>query len=90
MERVAYHLSHSLRKAHLRLLGGTAHDMFKGGNNSATKNPNHVGAFALLNLVYPYIRFAHFTANQSIFEAVDFLVRKVGYEVALKQLELDF
>ncbi|XP_057823137.2 protein NODULATION SIGNALING PATHWAY 2 [Cryptomeria japonica] len=70
MERVAFHLSHSLRHAHLRLLGANADDMFKGCNN-VIQDPNYVGAFTLLNLVYPYIRFAHFTANQSILEAVN-------------------
>ncbi|XP_057872508.2 protein NODULATION SIGNALING PATHWAY 2-like [Cryptomeria japonica] len=73
MERVAYYLSQSLRQAHLSEVDGAADDMcrhmFK-DYNSTTEDPNYLGAFALLNLVYPYIRFAHFTANQSILEAV--------------------
>ncbi|GLJ10544.1 hypothetical protein SUGI_0130140 [Cryptomeria japonica] len=63
MERVAYYLSQSLHQHH-------SHQSSVRSSNNRTKDPNYLGALSLLNQAYPYIRFAHFTANQSILEAI--------------------
>ncbi|GLJ10551.1 hypothetical protein SUGI_0130350 [Cryptomeria japonica] len=75
MERAAYYLSQSLRQTHIGIVGVIGDRMCKHvfkthENGTRTKDPNYIGAFSLLNMVYPYIRFAHFTANQSILEAI--------------------
>ncbi|GLJ10543.1 hypothetical protein SUGI_0130130 [Cryptomeria japonica] len=70
MERVSYYLTQSLEQRLYCSVGGDGMEehMFK--VLKSTKDPNYLGAFRLLNQVYPYIRFAHFTANQSILEAI--------------------
>ncbi|KAH9305802.1 hypothetical protein KI387_010206 [Taxus chinensis] len=74
MERVAYYLSQSLQQGyHL----GDDDNLLKVGYQDIFKDPNYLGAFSLLNQVYPYIRFAHFTANQSILEAIPSQTQKV-------------
>eukprot|EP01018_Ginkgo_biloba_P039541 Gb_04433 [translate_table: standard] len=39
-------------------------------SNNIISRDNILGAFQLLHQVYPYIRFAHFTANQFILESI--------------------
>eukprot|EP01018_Ginkgo_biloba_P027721 Gb_26656 [translate_table: standard] len=65
IERVGFYLFHSLQSyyspdGHMKALDLTP------------PNAQHhfLGAFRLLHQVYPYIRIAHFTANQSILEAL--------------------
>eukprot|EP01018_Ginkgo_biloba_P027724 Gb_26658 [translate_table: standard] len=62
MERVAFYLFHSLQSyyspdGHMKALDLTPPNL-----------QHFLGAFRLLHQVYPYIRIAHFTANQSILE----------------------
>ncbi|XP_057841132.2 protein NODULATION SIGNALING PATHWAY 2 [Cryptomeria japonica] len=70
MERVAYYLSQSLEQRHHCSIAGDdmEEDLFNAFKS--TKDPNYLGALTLLNQAYPYIRFAHFIANQSILEAI--------------------
>eukprot|EP01018_Ginkgo_biloba_P027722 Gb_26659 [translate_table: standard] len=65
VERVAYYLFHSLQS--YCYSDGRLNNL-----DFAPPNAQHhfLGAFRLLHQVYPYIRIAHFTANQSILEAV--------------------
>ncbi|KAH9307144.1 hypothetical protein KI387_043816 [Taxus chinensis] len=75
MQRVAYYLSQSLQQQIPHTSAGGS-DMLKPWYNT-NKDPNYLGAFSLLNQVYPYIKIAHFTANQAILEAIPAQTQKV-------------
>eukprot|EP01018_Ginkgo_biloba_P027725 Gb_26657 [translate_table: standard] len=65
MERVAFYLFHSFQSyyspdGHMKALDLTPPNL----------QHHFLGAFRLLHEVYPYIRMAHFTANQNILKAL--------------------
>ncbi|XP_057825122.2 scarecrow-like protein 26 [Cryptomeria japonica] len=63
MERVAYYLSQSLQQTQME-------KRLQNSISNGVSRANFLGAFILLNQAYPFIKIAHFTANQSILEAI--------------------